>query len=146
MRVKFAALADAANVADGKLNLLGVFEMILARKFPATHPMVALAATIQLDPHEVGVQQFIKLVVADSHGQPTWTSPKPIEVLLELQDTTIAITDENAPSISLVVNIAGLKLPHEGQYRFRILVNETIIHEVPLQASILPLPNEEDAK
>jgi hypothetical protein len=48
MYVAFALLADAANVAlDGKLNILGVFDVVRAAAFPTVLPRVHLVARLK---------------------------------------------------------------------------------------------------
>ena len=62
MYVAFALLADAANVAlDGKLNILGVFDVVRAAGFPTVLPRVHLVARLKaqvgdVGPHRVGLQ------------------------------------------------------------------------------------------
>ena len=48
MYVAFALLADAANVsADGKLNILGVFDAVRVASFPAVHPRAHLVVKLK---------------------------------------------------------------------------------------------------
>jgi hypothetical protein len=48
MQVPLALLADHANVsAEGKLNLMGAFDVINARRFPAVHAQMHLVFRIR---------------------------------------------------------------------------------------------------
>ena len=38
MNIQVAVLCDAATEENGKLNLLGAFDTIIAQQIPATHP------------------------------------------------------------------------------------------------------------
>ena len=46
MRVALGVLADYANVsAEGKLNIMGVFQIVNAVQFPHVHPQMHLVLT-----------------------------------------------------------------------------------------------------
>ena len=55
MDVTLAVLADHANVSDqGKLNILGIFDRILASNFPAVHPQLHPVLRFSASPAERG--------------------------------------------------------------------------------------------
>lgn len=63
-------LADYANVtAEGKLNILGVFDMIFADRLPAVHPQTQLILRLEANPAEAGARKKLelKLMTADGH-------------------------------------------------------------------------------
>ena len=69
MNVSFAVLADYSNVStEGKLNIMGIFEHIWAKSFPAVHPSAQLIMRFECGPAEFGTQKDIKIVVLDEDG------------------------------------------------------------------------------
>lgn len=55
MRVALGVLADYANVsADGKLNIMGVFQIVNVIQFPHVHAQMHLVLTLEADPSEAG--------------------------------------------------------------------------------------------
>jgi len=46
MNIQVAVLCDAATEDNGKLNLLGAFDMIYAPQLPAVHPQCAVALRV----------------------------------------------------------------------------------------------------
>ncbi|MFN0178962.1 MAG: DUF6941 family protein [Gemmatimonadales bacterium] len=73
MRVTLAGLADAATLSsDGKLNVLGIFDVIWAEKFPAAHPHCAYFARFEAENAELGNNATkavaIQLRVVDEDG------------------------------------------------------------------------------
>lgn len=55
MIVPFAVLADYANViADGKLNILGIFDTIYGASLPVEVPNMRLAMQLQTEPRDRG--------------------------------------------------------------------------------------------
>ncbi len=55
MRVALGVLADYANVsADGKLNIMGVFQIVNVIQFPHVHAQMDLVLTLEADPSEAG--------------------------------------------------------------------------------------------
>jgi hypothetical protein len=55
MDIDLALLADAATIdASGKLNILGVFERIIAPQFPVQHGRLALVVRFIGGPTDIG--------------------------------------------------------------------------------------------
>lgn len=54
MEVEIFALCDAATDYGGRLNLLGTFEQIRTKQFPAAHPHFAVALRIRFERIEEG--------------------------------------------------------------------------------------------
>lgn len=71
MRVLIAALCDHANVAQpgDKLNLMGVFDTIGAAKFPAVHPVTALALRLQFDYEDRSSAHTLEVVIVNQDGR-----------------------------------------------------------------------------
>lgn len=52
MKVNYLVVCDGVVRTQGKLNLLGLFNVITVRKLPCTHPYMALAAELNSEPGE----------------------------------------------------------------------------------------------
>ena len=53
MKVEVFALCDAATESQGKLNLLGTFDRLVAKQLPVVHPACAVAIRLRFDTMEV---------------------------------------------------------------------------------------------
>lgn len=52
MKVNYLVVCDGALRTAGKLNILGLFNIVNVRKLPAQHPFLALVAEINAEPGE----------------------------------------------------------------------------------------------
>ena len=130
MDVTLAVLADSAiQSADGKLSIIGVFQEIRARQFPATHPQCALVLTFRASAAEAGEHKrvTVRLMDLDSvrmelDGQFDLPNPYPIP---------------GRPAfINQVFVIQGLLLPQAGEYAFHVLVGGEERVVVPFEAVV----------
>lgn len=69
MRLTLGLIAEAANTAaDGKLNILGEFNIIISPHFPFTHPSLALVFRLEADGSEPAEHSFhIRLLDEDNN-------------------------------------------------------------------------------
>jgi hypothetical protein len=126
MEIDFALLADAATVdASGKLNVLGVFDRIQAREFPARHGRISLVLRFSAGVGEVGAHEVeIRL-----------RGPGDQEVLrLDGRMELGASPRQAAEGIKMphVLNLDGITFPEPGRFSFDIAVDGEEIHSVPL--------------
>jgi hypothetical protein len=54
MHVDVFTLCDFAQESDGKLTVVGAFDTLFARQFPAVHPLMCLAVRLRFYIHEGG--------------------------------------------------------------------------------------------
>lgn len=117
MDLRVLLVADYANVTkEDKLNVMGIFTNITARKFPALHPEMWLIAMLSAAPSEYGQTRkvTIKLLNEDATA----------EVMNWSQDITIPQgTGGRRVEISQIVKLAGLVFPSAGVYQFCLLVD-----------------------
>ena len=70
MQIKLALLADYANVtAEGKLNILGIFDRIAVQEIPAVHPQMHLILRLEAHPAERDRVHNIEIRLYDPDGQ-----------------------------------------------------------------------------
>jgi len=126
MEIDFALLADAATVdASGKLNVLGVFDRIQAREFPARHGRISLvlrfsAGAAEAGSHTVeirlrgpGDRELLRLDGRMELG----AAPRPVPDGIKMPQ---------------VLNLDGITFPEPGRFTFEISVDGEPIHSVPL--------------
>ena len=118
------ALCEAANASGNKLNLLGVFNEVLATKEPIQTPPYALATRIRFSKNEEG-PKAIQLAIADSaRGQPVFT----VDVRAEVHSKP----DELSANIQIVGTLPPLSLPHFGEYAIQLLIDGRVEKSIPL--------------
>lgn len=70
MKVTLAVLADYANITrEGKLNILGIFDVIHAHDFPMTHPQMQLVMRFEADIAEAGKTKKLEIKLMDEDGK-----------------------------------------------------------------------------
>jgi hypothetical protein len=70
MKLQLAALADYANIAQGgKLNLMGVFDVIGTRSFPVIHPSMVLALRLRFEYEDGDREHKVQVFVVDEDGR-----------------------------------------------------------------------------
>ena len=125
MQITLAAIADYASVSIGdKLNVLGVFDTIYSREFPAAHPQLFLAIRIQFgfDDRNRDFQLHIRLENED--GQKAFEAV-PSGRIGDVPAGEIGSTN-------LVIGLNGLTLKGPGRYSFVITLGETEVR-LPLR-------------
>lgn len=135
MKLQIAALADCANVAlGGKLNLMGVFDVIYAREFPVIHPAMTLAMRLRFESEDEGEHKLVVLVV-DPDGKQ-----------IARAETTIR-TPRIEPGLTVssnhMISFQHVQIPGEGKIIFEIYWDGIQQERVPLFIRTLPpsLPN-----
>lgn len=128
MEMLTAVLCDSAADYQGKLCILGAFDTIWARQFPATHAQCALALRFLFRDEDVGEHQLqIFFVDPDGHN----LMPRgPISINLRID-----AIPERAYFLSrnLVINLQGLPLREPAQYAFDLQWNGKLTARIPLQ-------------
>ncbi len=102
-------IADYANkTMDGKLNVMGIFRQVNARKFPAKHPHMVLVIKLQAELGEDTSQAralTVRLLDEDAREIMNLTTkiqfPKRVS---ELQ-----------PEFNAIVNLNNISFPHPGR-------------------------------
>ncbi len=126
MQVTLAVLADAANVtAEGKLNVLGIFDRIRAEGYPWVHPQMFLVIRFRGDPADQGQTKTLQVQMRDEDGA----------LMFGIQsELTIPENAGLRPSFDNVLGLAGLVIPRPGRYAFMVTINGQTAAEVELEA------------
>lgn len=132
MELALALLADFANKsADGKLNILGIFNRIWAQRFPASHPEMKLVLRFSVHPAEAGETKKFKIQLRTDDGH----------VKMELEGEMKLgrppqVTPGEMGTVDHILGINGLPVEAPGRYEFVILVNGEVKGSAPFTASL----------
>ncbi len=126
MELRIFLLADFANLDAGhKLNIIGAFNTIQARIFPAVHPSMYLVAKVAAELGEFGTQRDYKIIFFDEDAnelgkiEGRFSFPQPKD-------------RQRRSEFNVVIALRDLQFSKEGRYEFRLLVNDTLLGVVPL--------------
>lgn len=124
MQVEILALCDAANDYQGRLCMLGAFDIIQARTFPASHPHCAIALRIRFSRIENG-NHAVRLHFVNEDGKLVLP---PLEAQL-----AIACSEETgSASTNLVLGVQSLPLETPGDYAINLAVDGHHLASIPL--------------
>jgi hypothetical protein len=130
MNIEAFLLCDAATEFGGKLNVLGAFDTIFAKEFPAVHPHCAIALRLRFDRIEQG-QHRVRLNFIDADGK----------AVLPPLDATINIgmrEEDSSICANLVLNIQGVKFEKAGAYSIDLAIDGRHERSLPLFVKVIP--------
>lgn len=134
-------LCDAAQVADGKLYILGGgWSMTGPDPVPS-----AVALKFEVDWNEAGRAHHWELFMEDGDGRPvlvpTPEGSQPVEVRGEFSVTRPPSLPEGSPiDVALAVNIPPLPLTPGGRYTWRLTMNGEHLPGSDLGFTTRPVP------
>jgi hypothetical protein len=124
MQVEILALCDSANDYQGRLCLLGAFDIIQARTFPATHSHCAIALRLRFTRIENG-SHSVRLHFVNDDGQLILP---PLEAQLG-----VSCSDETgSASTNLVLGVQSLPLEKPGDFAINLAVDGRQVASIPL--------------
>lgn len=133
MRAVLVALADAANVSvEGKLNLLGEFDVINSSKLPVAWPKMIFVAKLKTSEADVGAEHSIQLRVLDEDMQ----------LVAMAMEGELVIPENPNPGIEsglpVLVPITMAKFERVGTYTFQLVVDGHVACEAQLHIRLRP--------
>ena len=130
MEIDLALMADAATVdAAGKLNILGVFDRITARHFPAPHERMSLVLRFTAGLAEAGDH---RLLISLKTPDGSELIP-PFDRTLHLGPGPGHVGGEiRFPHL---LHLNGIVFPTPGQYSFDVRVDGKYLMSLPLRLS-----------
>lgn len=115
IEVKLVALADAANTtAEGKLNLLGTFDIIWSIHLPVVWPIMVFVAQLKISP-ALGKVHHFQLRCVNDDGQLFG----PVLDIQAEMGGPVKVPGV-APGLPLVLGIRNAVFPTHGSYRFEL--------------------------
>jgi len=130
MEIEVFVLCDAATQWAGKLNILGAFDTIHARQFPAIHHQCAIALRIRFEKIEEG-EHKVRITMVNADGVP----------VLPGLDGNVKV--QPAPQISsvcanMVLNLARVQFKEPGQYSVDLAIDGRHERSIPLRVLSMP--------
>jgi hypothetical protein len=135
MDVVMAVLADSANISrEGKLNILGIFDVLNATSFPVVHPQMQLVIKFEAHSAEAGKKRKLDIKFMDDDGKSVF------ELHGELTLGGPARSGEPF-KFDHILSLNGLRFEKPGTYEFKIYVEGEAKKEVPLRVIKLASPS-----
>ena len=129
MKLEVFCLCDAATVSGGKLNILGIFDVIYAGQVPVLHAQCAIAIRLRFQRIEEG-EHRLKLNVVDEDGHP----------VMRTLDGNLAVKfgpEDETSTANFIVNLQQLKLEKFGTYSIDMALDSR--HEASLPLMVKPI-------
>lgn len=115
MELQLAVLCDYTTVSqEGKLSILGIFERIYARQFPARHRKMELAMQIRCSRADIGHERDVQVHLVDQDGHVIVQSQGNIGIPADVQ---------HPPTINIVQIFEDVEFPAPGPYSFNIYLS-----------------------
>ena len=130
MNIEAFLLCDAATEQQGKLNVLGAFDNIYAKKVPTMHPACAIAARIRFKKVEEG-NHSVRIQIIDQDGKNV--CPK-----LEGKISVRTMPGHDSTLANLILNIQRLEFKQYGQYRVDLAIDNKIEGSLPFHVREIP--------
>lgn len=115
MEIEIFTLCDFAQDNNSKLTIVGTFDSIHAKQFPAQHPACTVACRLRFSDKEAGDHDF-KLRMTDAAGKETI---QPIEGNINIP----AAANGRVVTINLVINFNQLQFTKPGRYSFELYID-----------------------
>jgi len=135
MRATATLLADAAQVAGGKLYVLGgAFDTITAREFPAVHRSISLVLVLEVGPGDRNRDLELAIDLYDEDGGELGVSSKG-----SFRVGTPSTLPAGATSLVPIVSVFGnIQFPEPGGYVFIVEHEDEELARVPLRLQLPP--------
>jgi hypothetical protein len=131
MDVTFAVLADYANVSrEGKLNVMGIFDRVVARQLPSRFPPMQLVIRLEAQPQELGQEHAIRIQLSDPGDASLFD--------LNGSFTPRGAEPHQSVSVNHVVGLADLPLQTTGVHTFSVWVDGVRMREIQLRVDEPP--------
>ena len=132
MQVKLAVLADYANVtADGKLNILGIFDRINLVQVPAVHPQMHLVLRLEARAAERDRVHRVEIRLHDPQGT----------TIFDVNGEIVPHGDGAQPlTTNQILTLNNLQLEKIGAYNFVIFIDGDLKSELPLHVEFVTMP------
>jgi len=126
-------VADYANVTgDGKLNVMGIFQVINAYNFPARHSSMHLVAKLAPELSEYGQKRTFTVILMDADGNH----------VLQISGEFDVPRGEGGkkPEVNIILDLKDVILPKPGRYQFVLLIDKDQKDELTLYVNQLETP------
>jgi len=134
MDLDFAFLADAADVSQGKLFVLGgAFDTINVPGLPATHPVLAVVLRLLLNPHDLDRKHELEILLLDADAHHVASAKG--ELLVPKSPDSPAGWKQ---AVILPLRFFNVPFQQAGHYSIEILVQGNMVKAIPLRVVQTP--------
>lgn len=130
MEIEIFTLADFAQDNQSKLTVVGTFDAIQAKQFPAVHAACSIASRFRFSEKEAGNHSF-RLRLIDEAG---------VEMIKPIDGNINIINTQNRPviSVNIVINFNQLRFEKPGRYSFELYMDDDWKTGLPLYLNQVP--------
>lgn len=130
MELDFAFLAEAAEVGNGKLHVVGgAFDTVWTRNVPLRYPKISFIMRLLLSASELDRKHKVEIKIMHEDGK---VIPPSIGGELEIRKNPNLPKGWKQGFLS-VMNFVDLTFPTFGDFSFELLVNNTTVKSIPLR-------------
>ncbi len=123
MNVEAFAICDYAQDALGKLTIVGAFDALNVKEFPAVHPLMCIAARIRFPVYELG-NHAIRVDIRNAEG----------EALVPPLEGGLTVNGIGADSAcaNLTLNLMNVQWTREGTWHVVLSIDGAERAQIPL--------------
>ena len=127
MKMSLGVLADYANVTrEGKLNIMGIFGVLWAKKFPAAHPQMQLVIEFEADRAEAGRMREMEIQLRSEDGPQVLP---PLKGKMQMG----AVPPGELSRMHQILVLNNVRFEAQGQYQFVVMVDNEVKGQIPLK-------------
>lgn len=120
-----AVLADCANVSqDGKINIMGIFELIRTNKLPVVHPQMQLVVVLRGDRGDANREHQLALELIDEDGKKIFGMEGKMQFGAPPEGQDVRLNQ--------IIQLNNIRFERAGRYDFKIIINSEVRGSVPL--------------
>jgi hypothetical protein len=123
MVIEVFSACDFAQDNHGKLTVVGAFDAINVKAFPAAHPLLCVAVRMRFFMHELG-RHAVKVETLAPSGEAVIP---PFEGSVDINNI-----GSDSTAINLVISHIGLRLNEPGKHELRLSVDGDPVGSLPL--------------
>ena len=124
LRIEIFAVCDGATEQDGRLSLLGTYELLKAASFPFTLPQATLVLRLRFWPAELREHQ-VRLAMTGPDGQPVG---QPLEGKVILQPARA----DRSTAYNVIAQLHQLPIEQPGEYTFDFYLDGRVEGRLPI--------------
>ncbi|MDA0232341.1 MAG: hypothetical protein O3B04_05045 [Chloroflexi bacterium] len=131
MEITLAVLADFASVsAEGKLNVMGIWDQVKTRQMPAQVLSPYLVMHLEANITEVEQPRLLRIQLVDADGRQLLAGEQQITIN---RPTEAGVT----PSFNVISRFPALQFPQPGLYKFAISIDTDHKRDISLRVNLV---------
>lgn len=124
LRVEMFTVCDGATEHDGRLSLLGTYDVVQASHFPCSLPLVTVVLRLRFWPQESRTHRF-RFVLTGPDGA---TAAAPLEMIAQLRSAS----EERSAAYNIITQFPNVQIEEPGEYTFDFYLNGRIEARLPV--------------